>query len=102
MTGLLARAVTVQHLTDDDQLRRARLLMTATAAMVVYLLGVVAAGIGGGTLAPTLVAIGLAVPTAATYAVARSGRLAAAEWMTAALVACSSVALISLHGTVAS
>lgn len=99
MKAAVIRALTVQRLTDAEQLRRTRLIMSAAAAMVVYLIGVVTAGIVGRCLPLTLVALAMALLAAATYAVARSGRLPAAEWSTAGLVATSSVALVAMHGT---
>jgi hypothetical protein len=88
--------------TQEDDRRRARLLIGATAAVTLY--AAIAAGVGTwrGDLATILAAAVVAVATAIAFAIGRARRLAAAEWMAAASVACGSIALVAVEGPVSS
>jgi signal transduction histidine kinase len=102
LTALL-RAFRVQRVIDADQRRRAELMMAGGAAVVGYVAATVVGGATGNNVALVVTAVMLAAAIAAVaHAIARRGRVAAAEWATAALVAVSSVALIATQGAVSS
>jgi signal transduction histidine kinase len=88
--------------TDEDELRRARLVMGATGAVVLYVVGAAGVGVWRGDLAAVLAAAVVAVPAAIAFATARARGLVAAQWTTAAVVACGSIALIAVEGPVSS
>jgi signal transduction histidine kinase len=94
----LAPAFAVDGLADDDQARRARLLAIATAFTVLCLVAIAGDAVVEGERALLVIALGLAPIGVVGYRFARRGRLAAAEWSAAALVALASVSLIALHG----
>jgi signal transduction histidine kinase len=96
--ALVRRIFTVGGTTDEDDIRRARLIMIAGAAMAAYLLAVAMGSVLTGNRWLAVVAFGLAVPAAAAYMLGHSGRLTAAEWTTAGLGACSAVALVLMQG----
>jgi signal transduction histidine kinase len=98
MRAFLARRFTVQGLTDPDQVRRARLIMMAAVGMLVGMIGTACVRALSGDLLPALCSLGVAVLAVTAYALARRGRLAAAEWTTASAIACASALLILFQG----
>lgn len=97
---IVAASVAVQHVTDDDQVRRARLLMIATGATAVYLLASAAVSLCEGQLLVAGVALGAALPALVACGLGRRGRIGAAEWATACLAACSALAVVAVQGPI--
>jgi len=95
-------AFVIHHLTDDDELRRARSIMIAAAVVLVYLAGAATVDAVCGDIAAAVAAAGVVVLAAVAFAIARAGRLVVAEWATAALVAGGSLALVAMEGPVSS
>lgn len=100
MTGRLERLGAVQHITDDDQLRRARLIMVSTGAAALYLLASAAVSLCEGQILVAGVSLGVALPALVACLLGRSGRIHAAESATACLVACGAVAVIAVRGPI--
>jgi signal transduction histidine kinase len=100
MTGRLERLGAAQHITDDDQLRRARLIMVSTGAAALYLLASAAVSLCEGQILVAGVSLGVALPALVACLLGRSGRIHAAEWATACLVACGALAVIAIRGPI--
>jgi signal transduction histidine kinase len=100
VTGLVEHLAAVPRVTDDDQRRRARLIMLATGAAALYLLAGAAISLCEGQALVAGVSLGAALPAAAACVLGRRGRIRAAEWATACLVAYGTLAVVALHGPV--
>jgi signal transduction histidine kinase len=83
---------------DPDQAARARLIVIATAVAALYMVGVTVLHAAGGHRDALRVALSVAVLATLTHALARTGRLRAAELATAALAGYGALALIALQG----
>ena len=97
MTERLFRGF-VPPIDDPDQVRRGRLIATATAVTALYLIGVSAVYAVGGYRTAMLIALSVAALAAVTHAHAWTGRLPAMELATAALAAYGALALLALQG----
>jgi signal transduction histidine kinase len=86
----------------DDDARRLRLIEIATAAIALYLLATACASAIAGDHAWAVGALALAMLAATECGLARRGYRAAAEWMTAGLIAIGSVVLFVMHGPMSS
>ncbi|HEX3763853.1 MAG TPA: histidine kinase dimerization/phospho-acceptor domain-containing protein [Kofleriaceae bacterium] len=100
MTGLLDRIASVQRITGDDQVRRARLIMLATGATVLYLLASAAVSLHDGEPVVAAVSLAVALPALVACLLGRSGQIHAAEWATACLVACGALAVVAIQGPI--
>lgn len=100
MTGVVEHIVAVQRVTDDDQRRRARLIMLATGAAAIYLLAGAAVSLCEGQAVVAGASLGAALSAAVACVLGRRGRLRAAEWATACLVAYGTLAVVAIQGPV--
>lgn len=98
MTGRVLRSFLGPAIDDPDRARRARLIAIATAVTALYLVGVAAVYAIVGHRGAMLIAIGAAIGAALTHALARTGRLPAAELATGALAAYGALAVFALQG----
>jgi signal transduction histidine kinase len=100
MTGLLDRIVAVQHITGDDDVRRARLIVLATGAAALYFAISALISLCEGHRLLAGVALGAAVPAVIACLLGRGGQIVAAEWATACLVAYGTLAVVAVDGTI--
>lgn len=102
MTADRRHAVTAARALGDDDARRLRLIEIATAAIALYLFATACASAIAGDRAWAVGALALAALAAMARALARRGRRAPAEGMTAGLIAIGSVVLFVMHGPTSS
>jgi len=100
--GWLTRALAIRSVTDAVELLRARLLLVAAAAMAVSVSAQSATRLATGGLVPALCGFAIASLAVSACWFARGGRLAAAEWAIAGVVACGSLVTIVAQGPVSS
>jgi len=102
MTAWLARAIAIRSVTDPAELLRAQIVLVAAAAMAVAVATQSIARVSTGHLVPALCGFAIASLAVSACRFARGGRLAAAEWTIAGVVACGSLVTIVAQGPMSS
>lgn len=102
MTAPARHAVAGGRALGDDDARRLRLIEIATAAIALYLVATACTSAIAGERAWAVSGFALAALAALACALARRGRHADAEWVTAGLIAIGSVVLFVMHGPTSS